>query len=173
VGIRFELGLETFRERAPKLYEAVFAPEDTCVIISQNWPEDISPPARQRYFRVFSLPGAFDSKHAVGLQNLEVTTEEAGERETFTLQWGQLPARSFQYGSVLEGIANGDHAHTPSVSGRVYFLNPATALIAHMYDDRGLDIIAATREALRPVYRTFNDWVLDYDRERIAKALAE
>jgi Domain of unknown function (DUF3885) len=173
VGIRFELGLETFRERAPKLYEAVFAPEDVCVIISQDWPENISPPARQRYFQVFSLPGAFDSNHPVGLQSVEVTTEEAGEQETVTLQWGQLPARGFQYGSVLEGIANADHSQTPSVSGRVYFLNPATAMIVHIYDDRGLDIIAATREALMPVYRIFNDWVLDSDRERIAKALSE
>lgn len=174
VGVRFELGLETFRERAPKLYEAAFAPEDVCVIISQDWPAgNISPPARQRYFRVFSLPGAFDSKHPVSVQSLEVTTEEDGEQETFTLQWGELPARSFQYGYVLEGIANADHAQTPSVLERVYFLNPATAIIVHMYDDRGLDIIAATREPLMPIYRAFNDWILDFDRVRIAKALSE
>ena len=173
VGIRFELGLDTFRERAPKLYEAVFAPEDVCVIISQDWPGNISPLARQRYFRVSSIPGAFDSKHPLSVQSLEVTTEEEGEQETFNLQWGQLPARSFQYGSVLEGIANTDHAQTPSISGRVYFLNPATAIIVHMYDDRGLDIIAATRESLIPIYQTFNDWVLDFDRERIANALSE
>jgi hypothetical protein len=74
---------------------------------------------------------------------------------------------------VLEGIANADHAKTPSVSGLVYFLNPATAMIVHMYDDRGLDMIAATREALTPIYRTFSEWVLDFDRERIAKALFE
>ena len=170
VGIRFELGLETFRERAPKLYEAVFAAGDVCVIISQDWPENVSLPAR--YFRVFSLPGAFDS-NPVNLQSLEVTTEEEGEHETFTLQWGQLPARNFHYSSVLEGIANADHAQTPSVSGRVYFLNPATAIIVHIYNDRGLDIIAATRESLMPIYRTFNDWILDFDRERIAKALSE
>jgi hypothetical protein len=173
VGIRFELGLANVAERAPRLYEAVFAPEDICVIISQDWPETISSPALQRYFRVFSLPGAFDSMRPVALQSLEVTTEDEGEQETFYLQWAQLPARSFQYSSVLEGIANADHAQTPSVSGRVYFLNPATAMIVHMYDDRGLDMIAATREALKPIYRTFNDWVLDYDREQIAKILFE
>ena len=172
VGIRFELGLGTFRERAPKLYEAVFAPEDVCVIISQDWPENISPLAQQRYFRVFSLPGAFDSEHPVSVKSLEMTAELEGEQETFTLQWGQLPARSFQYGSVLEAIANADHVQTPSVSGRVYFLNTATAIIVHMYDDRGLDIIAATRESLMPIYQTFSDWVLDFDRERIAKALS-
>jgi hypothetical protein len=170
VGIRFELGLEVFRERAPKLYEAVFAPEDTCVIISQNWTEEIS--LAERYFRVFTLPGAFDSRHPLGFQSLEITTEEEGEQETFSLQWARLPARSFQYGSVLEGIANADHAQTPSVSGRVYFLNPETAMIVHMYDDRGLDMIAASREALIPIYRTFTDWVLESDRERIVKSLS-
>jgi hypothetical protein len=173
VGIRFELGLETFRERATKLYEVAFAPEDACIIVSQDWPENISPPARQRYFRVFSLPGAFDSKHPLDLQSLEIMTAEEGEQETFSLQWAQLPARSFRYVSVLDGIANADHTQTPSVSGRVYFLNPATAMIVHMYDDRGLDIIAASPEALIPIYRTFNDWVLDADRERIAKALSQ
>ncbi len=172
LGIRFELGLETFRERASKLYEAVFAPEDICVIISQDWAENISPHARQQ-FRVFSLPGAFDSKHPIGLQSLEVTTENEGEQETFSLQWGQVPARSFHFGSVLESIANAEHAQTPSVSGRVYFLNPASAMIVHMYDDRGLDMIAANREALIPIYRNFNGWILDFDRERIAKALSE
>ncbi len=170
-GIRFELGLEAFRERAPKLYEVVFAPEDACIVISQDWPENISLPARRRYFRVFSLPGAFESKHPLNLQSIEITTEEEGEQETFSLQWAQLPARSFRYVSVLEGIANADHAQTPSVAGRVYFLNPASAMIVHMYDDRGLDIIAASGETLIPIYRTFNDWVLNSDRERMAKAL--
>jgi hypothetical protein len=174
VAIRFELGLATFGERAPKLYEAVFAPEDVCVIISQDWPEDISSPsALRRYFQVFSLPGAFDSKRPMELRSIEVSAENEGEQETFSLQWGQLPARSFQYRSVLQGIANADHAHTPSVSGRVYFLNPATAMIVHVYDDRGLDMIAATRQALMPVYRNFSDWVLDHERERIAKTLTE
>jgi hypothetical protein len=122
VGIRFELGPDAYRERAPKLYEVVFAPEDSCVIVSQDWPEHTA--LHQRYFRVFSLPGAFDSRYPLGLQSLQMTAEEHGEQETFSLQWAQVPARSFQYGAVLEGIANADHAQTPSVSGRIYFLNP-------------------------------------------------
>jgi hypothetical protein len=73
----------------------------------------------------------------------------------------------------LEGIASADHAHTPSVSGRVYFLNPATGIIVHMYDDRGLDMIATNSQTLLPIHRLFNGWVLNSDRERIAKALSE
>jgi hypothetical protein len=174
-GIRFELGLEAFRQRGPKLYEAIFSSEDTCVIISQDWPSSVSPAARQRYFQVFSLPGVFDPKHQPRLQSLEITTEksEEGEEQNFTLQWTQLPARSFDYSAVMEGIANHDHAKTPSVSSRVYFLNPATDMIVHMYDERGLDVIAASKERLIPIYRTFKGWVLDFDREQVAKALSQ
>ena len=169
IGLRFGLGLEAFRERAIKLYEFVFGPEDNCVIVSQDSPLDLSPEARKRYFQVFSLPGAFDSNIRLGLPSWDVTTEQSGEQETFSLQWAQLPARSFRYGSVLEGIANADHTRTPSVSGCVYFLNPAAEIIAHMYDDRGMDIIAARRDALIPIYQTFKHWILEFDRERIAK----
>ena len=88
VGIRFELGPDAFRERAPKLYEVVFAPEDSCVVVSQDWPEHTA--LHQRYSRVFSLPGAFDSKYPLGLQSLEMTAKEHGEQETFSLQWAQV-----------------------------------------------------------------------------------
>jgi hypothetical protein len=33
-------------------------------------------------------------------------------------------------------------------------------------------MIAASREALIPIYRTFGDWVLESDRERITKSLS-
>jgi hypothetical protein len=171
IGIRFELGLDVFRGRVPRLYEAVFPPDDTCVLIAQDWHQNLSPAARQRYYELFSLPGAFDSKHPIGLQSLEAK-DEKDEQQTFSLQWGQLPARSFRYTAVMEGIANSDHARTPSVSSRVYFLNPATDVIMHMYDDRGLDVIASRREPLVPLYRNFSEWILEYDREQIAKLFA-
>jgi hypothetical protein len=37
----------------------------------------------------------------------------------------------------------------------------------HMYDDRGLDVIASGKESLRTIYHAFNPWILDYDRGRI------
>jgi hypothetical protein len=172
LGIRFELGLEGYRERSARLYEALFSPDDICVVIAKDWPDDISPAARQRYFEVFSLPGAFDSNHPLGLQSLEIGKVEDGEQQNSVLHWARLPARSFKYGAIFDGIANADHAKAPSVSSRVYFLNPATDVIVHMYDDRGLDVIAASREPLIPLYRTFNDWILDFDRARIDKALS-
>jgi hypothetical protein len=37
-----------------------------------------------------------------------------------------------------------------------------------MYDDRGLDIIAAELNTLRPLFESFVDWVLDNQRHRVA-----
>jgi len=51
----------------------------------------------------------------------------------------------------------------------VYFINSSKRLIFHMYDDRGLDIIATDKETIRPIYENYNSWLLDYDRERIDK----
>jgi hypothetical protein len=36
-----------------------------------------------------------------------------------------------------------------------------------MYDDRGLDVIAAELNTLRPMFESFNDWILDNQRHRI------
>ncbi|CAH8768799.1 hypothetical protein PDENDC454_25074 [Paenibacillus dendritiformis C454] len=40
-------------------------------------------------------------------------------------------------------------------------------MIYHLYDDRGCDVICAALDPLRPLYEEFNDWILEYDREKI------
>jgi len=51
----------------------------------------------------------------------------------------------------------------------IYFVNIDKKLILHMYDDRGLDLISADKETLKPIYKKHNDLLLGYDRERIDK----
>lgn len=36
-----------------------------------------------------------------------------------------------------------------------------------VYDDRGMDVVATTPDALRPIYERFRDWLLDYNRPRM------
>jgi hypothetical protein len=57
-------------------------------------------------------------------------------------------------------------------SKEIYFVNISKRLIFHMYDDRGLDIIATDIETLRPIYTKYNDWLLDHDRKIIDKVFA-
>jgi len=37
----------------------------------------------------------------------------------------------------------------------------------HLYDDRGADLVASEKSAIKDTYVKFNKWILDYDREKI------
>ncbi|MGQ7947417.1 DUF3885 domain-containing protein [Flavobacterium sp. WC2509] len=81
------------------------------------------------------------------------------------------------YKSILTAIGHSDFfprqprldENGALTAKEVYFINIDKELIFHMYDDRGLDIISADIEAIRPIYKKHNDWVLDYDRKKIDK----
>ena len=50
-----------------------------------------------------------------------------------------------------------------------YFINTDKDIIYHLYDDRGLDIISKQKKTLKDIYKKFDNWILDYDREEIDK----
>lgn len=155
--VRIELGLEVFQERTSKLYESMFCDKDLCVLISQDYPEaTLSSVAARRYYSLFSLPALGHIDFGTP-DRIERTDSEDGHS---ILEWAQLPARSFPYAAIFEGIANADHAKAPAVASRVYLLNPATDVLLHMYDDRGLDIIAARPRLLVRIRTEFREWVL-------------
>jgi hypothetical protein len=49
----------------------------------------------------------------------------------------------------------------------VYLIDDRGKLIMHLYDDRGLDVIAANSSTLLPAYKQFGDWILDNQRRKI------
>ena len=51
--------------------------------------------------------------------------------------------------------------------GSIYVVDFDRGIALHVYDDRGMDLIAVDPSALRPIYEEFTDWLLDYDRPRI------
>ncbi len=89
----------------------------------------------------------------------------------------KLTADRINYKNILTAIGHTDFPpRQPTLdengflTGKeVYFINIEKKLIFHMYDDRGLDLISADKEMLRPIYKKFNDWILDYDRKQIDK----
>jgi hypothetical protein len=48
-----------------------------------------------------------------------------------------------------------------------YLIDSHSTILFHLYDDRGLDVVAANKESLRSLYERFNVWILDYDRKKI------
>lgn len=175
VGLRFDLGgraanaeeVDCVVGRATTLFEAVFDTDDTCIVVAQDWPDH---PGFPPLF-------VFAQSNAVGLEmpqdQLELLDQEEPEVGPYTLTWAVQQARAFRYQLVFEALANADHARSPAISSRVYFINPGKNVILYMYDDRGLDLIARRKDVLLPIYREFNSWILDYDRATIDRTFAD
>lgn len=52
----------------------------------------------------------------------------------------------------------------------LYIADLDRGLVLHVYDDRGMDIVGPSKDALAAHYREFNEWLLDYDRPRMDAA---
>lgn len=72
------------------------------------------------------------------------------------LIWGRIALDLYWLKSRLEAV-------------QVYMLDLERKIILQVYDDRGMDVVATRVQPLRPFYRKFSNWILDYDRERIDK----
>ena len=49
----------------------------------------------------------------------------------------------------------------------VYLIDTGLNVLLNLYDDRGLDIAAASGETIFPLYKKFGEWILEDDREQI------
>lgn len=79
-----------------------------------------------------------------------------------------------RYKSLLTAISYEDFPHPsqilkgfPRNGMDIYFVNATKKMIYHLYNDRGCDVIASNKEDLRPLYKEYNEWILDYDRIQI------
>jgi hypothetical protein len=65
----------------------------------------------------------------------------------------------------LWGALAGDIGIHPRLSGDIYLFDLELGILAHPYDDRGMDVIGNNLGILRSVYNKFDSYLLDYDRE--------
>ncbi len=75
----------------------------------------------------------------------------------------------FEYIPMLKAICNQDMGLKPSIFHDVYFINVSKDTIFHVYDDRGCDLLATSPDTIRDIYEEYNDWILNYDRDKIDK----
>lgn len=74
-----------------------------------------------------------------------------------------------KYIPMLKAICNQDMGIKPRIFHRVYFININKNTIFHIYDDRGCDVLATSPNTIRNMYHTYNDCILEYDRNKIDK----
>jgi hypothetical protein len=161
VGIRFEIGINQV-SRATTLYEFAFGNADDCILVSQDWTtgEEIV----SRSTPLFATPGILPRDSTQG-ESVEVSPFDEGP---YRLTWMRLSPLAFNAPRMFQAIANREQDGMPKVSSGVFVIDPRSKIIMHMYDDRGLDIIATELKTLRPLFESFGDWVLDNQRHRIS-----
>lgn len=185
IGIRFKLGvnydynniyencpyLEGVYNRAITLFQSLHATEDEIYIVV-----DVNDFADGETFKhklnIFSKY----VKEKSDLFKLQKNTipyvfpedDEDGLYKThrFTLK---CKVSDLKYIPMLKAICNQDMGIKPSIFHRVYFININKNTIFHIYDDRGCDVLATSPNTIRDMYHTYNDWILDYDRNKIDK----
>lgn len=63
-----------------------------------------------------------------------------------------------------------DFGIKPKVNASVYLFSPKLQILAHPYDDRGMDIIGNNFDEKKRIFDKFNHYLLDYDREMMNKS---
>ena len=176
--------MEVVLYRACTLYEAAFGPNDRGFIVSGRLQFATTGHrgfqarlGKHRTFRstVFQL----SKQHSLGLRGIAgrqrvVVDRDENTVEIATLRWARMQSREIGYKFILQALANNDfYPRRPRTDDRVYFVNQTRNVILHMYDDRGLDILAANRSDLQAIYDTYKPWLLDYDRVRMEKVFEQ
>lgn len=111
------------------------------------------------------------------LPNVFLEGVEANYEEMVTHHFALSCKKSnIRYKRLLTAISYENYPHPSQILKGlyrpgidIYFVNVTKKMIFHLYDDRGCDVIASNKEELYGLYKKLNDWILDYDRERIDK----
>lgn len=72
---------------------------------------------------------------------------------------------------ALWGVLAAELSVKPSLTCLVHIAAPDIGILAHPYDDRGMDVIGSNLPRLKALYSEFNTLLLDYDREKMTKTV--
>ncbi|MCX2476713.1 DUF3885 domain-containing protein [Pedobacter sp. MC2016-05] len=182
-GLRFDLQVgetytdEYFQEvirRASTIFQTAFNNSDKVFLVFMDY----------KYKRRKIRFSNFTFKQIENLQKTEISYsrefrlyEPEDKFDIRSVAVIKLTTDRIDYKNILTAIGHADFPpkqprldQNGFLTGKeIYFVNIDKKLIFHMYDDRGLDIISAEKEKLRPIYKEHNNWILDYDRKQIDK----
>ena len=152
--------------RAKKLFEFCFEQNDRIYlsVFSYKW-------RKQRIKKsnfIFKLLKP-DSK-------TEKVFDKVANRYELNEKWNRLlikeKIKNIDTNNLIIGLCNTDFPTMhPCIREEVYLMNIDKKLIFHIYDDRGLDILATEKKVLNEIYDRFDKWILEYDREKIKQQL--
>ncbi|MFC0190026.1 DUF3885 domain-containing protein [Fictibacillus aquaticus] len=182
--IRFELGvvelrdyerdslyLENVYNRAVTIFKALHSNNGDIFVVANvsDYGYGITP---KHKINIFSK---YVKKKSV-LSKLTQTTipyvypedDDEGDCKThrFTLR---CKPSDIKFQSMIRAICNQDIGVRPTIPHEIYFININSKTIFSVYDDRGCDLVGSCVDSIRNIYKEYNDWILDYDRNEIDK----
>ncbi|CAA6827520.1 MAG: Unknown protein, partial [uncultured Sulfurovum sp.] len=80
----------------------------------------------------------------------------------FTIEKSEL--RKFLFGKMANELGI-----QPSYWFDLYIYDPELEVLAHPYDDRGMDLAGSNKVVLSRIYKQFNNWLLNYDLSSMNK----
>ncbi|RAI84482.1 uncharacterized protein DUF3885 [Paenibacillus pabuli] len=170
-GINKEHYMERVYHRSLELFKALHDQEDEVLLITQAYFADKSKHKVKKlnlYRKYIKKKEPIRALRLEILPDLDCEPDETPDpRNNMYRYWTKCRIEDLKYGQLIKAICNHDAGIKPMIYHRVYFINISKKTIFHIYDDRGCDVISASREALTDIYKEYNDWILDYDRERI------
>lgn len=183
VAIRFELGnplmfginkeqyMERVYFRSLQLFKALHDQEDEVLLITQAYFAD-KPKHKVKNLNLYSK--YIKKQEPIRSLRLEILpdldyepTELSDPKNNMYRYWTKCKVEDLKFSQLIKAICNHDVGVKPMITHRVYFINISKKTIFHIYDDRGCDVISASRQELMDIYKEFNHWILDYDRDRI------
>lgn len=180
IAIRFEMGgdvdtpekrVEQVKQRAVKIFNALHEPNDDIyfVLFIDKWDNESINDIENTVTKVFSNYISKIDFRRVIKQEQEFRYKDSNESDGIvTIRYcANVKSQHLKLEGLVEAIANRILGLEPTVDGDIYLLNITSKTIFHLYDDRGLDIVAESKETLRGVYKQYNSWILDYDRVSI------
>lgn len=178
-GLRFDLQKgetdtdEYFAEvvkRSTSLFEAAFDPDDNLFLIFRDYKWK----RRKIRFKNYCFKQISNLRKEEVVYSIIKNVYE--KDDIFNTALLKLKTNRINYKNILTATANTDFPpREPRFrffsNVEIYFVNTTKNLIFHMYDDRGLEMIASEAKTLKPIYSKFNDWILETNREKIDKMM--
>jgi hypothetical protein len=181
IGIRFELGsdlcmsegrMEQVYYRSLSLFQELYTEENELfiVVFVDSWDNYPISDFEDQVIEIFS---SYISESIA----LDVSREEMDYRykdpsddfdKTKTFRYSVCcKVKDVNYKNLLIAIANQEVGIEPTIIGDLYIINTSNNTIFHLYDYRGIDIVANKKETLEKLYSKYYNWILEYDRARI------
>lgn len=179
IGIRFEISepfgevycdgelnpkyLQETYKKVLTLYQNIPCKFDT--ILWNTYPNEYNNYGKdflQKFMKITELPLPHEKYSEM------IYLDENEKVEKISYYW-DLRRNIININKLLEEISKADLGGFSDLVSSVYLFDTNLNVLFYYYDDRGLDIVSEKKETISLLYKNYNEWILDYDREKINK----